>query len=162
MSEINYQRTTIVFPVQNNEYLLGMKKRGFGAGWWNGYGGKLEPGETYEDSAKRETFEEVGIVIKGLKHIANLVFYNDNNIQVVSRAYLAEFEGEPVETEEMSPKYFLPSEFPFSEMWPGDDKWIPDVIRGESSLKNFEIYFDKDDKFIKIEEVNEDFIKDKF
>ena len=31
---------------QNAEVLLGMKKRGFGAGKINGYGGKIEKGET--------------------------------------------------------------------------------------------------------------------
>jgi len=33
--------------------LLGYKKRGFGAGKWNGFGGKVEIGETVEDAAKR-------------------------------------------------------------------------------------------------------------
>jgi 8-oxo-dGTP pyrophosphatase MutT (NUDIX family) len=162
MSEKNYQRTTIVFPVKNGEYLLGMKKRGFGAGWWNGYGGKLEPNESYEDSARRETFEEVGISVKGLKQIANLVFYNEDKVQVVSRAYLAEFEGEPEETEEMNPKFFKLSDFPFDDMWPGDDKWIPEVISGDNGVKDYEIYFDKDDKFIKIIHVKNEDIEDKF
>lgn len=33
--------------------LLGMKKRGFGAGKWNGFGGKVQPGETIEEAARR-------------------------------------------------------------------------------------------------------------
>jgi len=43
--------------------LLGMKKRGFGAGKWNGFGGKVEPGETVEDGAMRELHEEAGLLL---------------------------------------------------------------------------------------------------
>jgi len=39
-----------------------MKKRGFGVGKWNGYGGKLEEGESIERCATRELEEECGIV----------------------------------------------------------------------------------------------------
>jgi 8-oxo-dGTP diphosphatase / 2-hydroxy-dATP diphosphatase len=35
------------------EVLLGFKKRGFGAGKWNGFGGKLEDGESNEMAANR-------------------------------------------------------------------------------------------------------------
>ncbi len=33
--------------------LLGLKKRGFGAGKWNGFGGKVNPGEDIVDAALR-------------------------------------------------------------------------------------------------------------
>jgi hypothetical protein len=33
--------------------LLGLKKRGFGQGKWNGFGGKVEPGETITQAALR-------------------------------------------------------------------------------------------------------------
>ena len=41
--------------------LLGMKKRGFGEGKWNGYGGKMDIAagdKTLKDCALRETHEE--------------------------------------------------------------------------------------------------------
>lgn len=41
--------------------LLGLKKRGFGTGKWNGFGGKVEPGETIRQAAIREMKEEAGI-----------------------------------------------------------------------------------------------------
>lgn len=44
---------TLVLVVQPGKVLLGMKKRGFGAGKWNGFGGKVEPGESIEEAAKR-------------------------------------------------------------------------------------------------------------
>ena len=39
-----------------------MKKRGFGAGRWNGFGGKVAPAETIEDAARRELLEEAGVL----------------------------------------------------------------------------------------------------
>jgi len=44
---------TLAFVRRHGEVLLGYKKCGFGAGKWNGFGGKVEPGETIEDAAKR-------------------------------------------------------------------------------------------------------------
>lgn len=44
---------TLVMVVQPGRVLLGMKKRGFGAGRWNGFGGKVHAGETIEDAARR-------------------------------------------------------------------------------------------------------------
>lgn len=44
---------TLVFVNRSQEILLGFKKRGFGAGRWNGFGGKVEKGETIEEAAQR-------------------------------------------------------------------------------------------------------------
>lgn len=44
---------TLVMVVQPGRVLLGMKKRGFGVGRWNGFGGKVQAGETIEDAARR-------------------------------------------------------------------------------------------------------------
>ena len=44
---------TLVFVQNDNKTLLGLKKRGFGKGRWNGFGGKVEKGETIVEGAKR-------------------------------------------------------------------------------------------------------------
>lgn len=44
---------TLVLVVQPPRVLLGLKKRGFGAGLWNGFGGKVQPGESIEEAAHR-------------------------------------------------------------------------------------------------------------
>ena len=56
------KQLTLVMIVDETDkrILLGMTKRGFGQGWWNGFGGKLKPGETLEECAQRETEEECG------------------------------------------------------------------------------------------------------
>lgn len=52
---------TLCIVHQSPRVLLGMKKRGFGAGRWNGFGGKVRDGETIEEAARREMEEEAGI-----------------------------------------------------------------------------------------------------
>ena len=44
---------TLLFIVEPQRVLLGMKKRGLGEGRWNGFGGKVQPGETIQDAARR-------------------------------------------------------------------------------------------------------------
>lgn len=57
---------TLCIIHQHPKILLGMKKRGFGAGRWNGFGGKVSAAETIEDAARREIREEAGIEVLNL------------------------------------------------------------------------------------------------
>ena len=55
--------TSLVYPVRKDgRILLGHKRRGMGAGKWNGFGGKREDGETMRECAARELFEESGLI----------------------------------------------------------------------------------------------------
>eukprot|EP00850_Spirogloea_muscicola_P021343 SM000245S08182 [mRNA] locus=s245:67320:74880:+ [translate_table: standard] len=45
---------TLALVHEGGRVLLGRKKRGFGEGYYNGFGGKVEPGETVEGAAIRE------------------------------------------------------------------------------------------------------------
>ena len=55
---------TLVFLREGEKVLLGMKKRGFGEGKWNGFGGKVEAGETIIEAAAREVKEECGYIVQ--------------------------------------------------------------------------------------------------
>lgn len=45
---------TLLFVLEPSRVLLGMKKRGFGMGRWNGFGGKVQADESVEDAAIRQ------------------------------------------------------------------------------------------------------------
>ncbi|XP_046991092.1 oxidized purine nucleoside triphosphate hydrolase-like isoform X1 [Schistocerca americana] len=65
---------TLVIVQRDREILLGLKKRGFGKGKWNGFGGKVEPGETIQCAAARELQEESGLTALDLKHVGVIEF----------------------------------------------------------------------------------------
>ncbi len=119
-----------------SEILLGFKKVGFGVGKYNGFGGKIEAGETVIHAAIREVEEEIGIKLsaKNLHQVARLIFIfpadptlnHDVHVFLVAR-----WEGSPVESAEMKPNWFAVDDIPFEQMWQDDIIWLPRVLAGE-------------------------------
>ncbi len=164
MNEAQLRNATLVFLIKKSQneitdICLAMKKRGFGMNRWNGVGGKVdEKNETIEEAAKRETKEEINVSVKELNKIAELSFYFPHNPiwnQMVHVYFSEKWDGEPKESEEMSPKWFSINEIPFKNMWPDDIFWLPEVIKG-NALKAVFTFGEKDlilDK--KVDIVNE-------
>jgi 8-oxo-dGTP diphosphatase/2-hydroxy-dATP diphosphatase len=127
---------TLCIIHKDSKILLGMKKRGFGAGFWNGFGGKVKEGESIEEAAKRETKEEIGVVPLDIKErgILKFQFKGEPEILEVHVFSCSDFEGEIKESEEMAPKWFKIEEIHFNQMWPDDKYWLPLLLKG----KNFE------------------------
>ncbi len=44
---------------------------------------------------------------------------------------ITNWDGEPAESEEMQPKWFIIDQSPLNEMWGGDKLWLPNIIKGE-------------------------------
>jgi ADP-ribose pyrophosphatase YjhB (NUDIX family) len=65
---------TLLFLRHRGRVLLGLKKRGFGQGRWNGFGGKLEPREPLLAGALREMREESGVALNGARYVGFLRF----------------------------------------------------------------------------------------
>lgn len=141
------RQSTLCLLVRDDEILLAMKKRGFGAGKWNGYGGKPLDGENIEQTALREMQEEIGVTVESadLTKVACLEFYFKTKKewdQEVNIFVAKKWTGKPVETEEMKPQWFKFKEIPYDQMWPDDKYWLPKVLAGQKLEGEF--YFNDD------------------
>lgn len=136
------KQTTLCFLMDGDQICLAMKKRGFGAGRWNGAGGKLEEGETPHEAAVRELKEELGVDVakEHLTQVGDIDFlFNERPEwnQKVNIFFVEKWEGEPQESEEMLPKWHHKNELPYDEMWIDDKHWMPHVLSGKKIQGHF-------------------------
>jgi mutator protein MutT len=139
LDQTNKKLLTLCFVRNGDQILLGMKKRGVGEGKWNGFGGKVEPGEAITDAAIREVQEEVGITVSNIQQrgVINFTLPGEEKVWQVHVFLAAEFTGEIIETEEMRPQWFSIHEIPYEKMWVDDPYWLPMFLEG----KKFEAEF---------------------
>jgi mutator protein MutT len=140
---------TLLFLLRDDEILLAMKKRGFGANRWNGVGGKVEPGETLEQACVRECQEEIGVTPSQLEKVAEHDFvFPDGMSDMYVHAFISHtWEGNPVETEEMRPQWFKLSDIPYDNMWQDDKYWMPQVLEQGQKLRTV-FTFDQDENML--------------
>jgi ADP-ribose pyrophosphatase YjhB (NUDIX family) len=147
------KQLTLGFVVNSrkNSILLGMKKRGFGEGKWNGFGGKVESNdESIERAVVREIKEECGLNVEHVTKLGILEFefadvessYSKKanevlEVHVFRTEYSEESMGVAVESDEMMPKWFDFDQIPYDKMWIDDRYWLQHVIH----LKLFKGHF---------------------
>ena len=141
---------TLCIIYQHPKILLGMKKRGFGAGRWNGFGGKVQEGETIVEAAKREILEEAGIEVGDIEKMGMIDFEFCGNPEILEvHVFRAkDFSGIPAESEEMKPQWFYIDEIPFNSMWSDDQYWFPLLLQDKKFQGKF--FLDKSDKILEM------------
>lgn len=127
---------TLLLLRDGDRLLLGRKKRGFGAGKLNGFGGKVDPGETLLAAALREMHEESGVELRraDVAHVGFLAFTFDSapDARLDVHVFTATSRAPVlfVESEEMAPAWFDARAPPLAEMWADDALWLPRVLAG--------------------------------
>ncbi|KUF87475.1 hypothetical protein AM588_10001489 [Phytophthora nicotianae] len=135
---------TLAFIVRDDmgsqQVLLGMKKRGFGMGKWNGFGGKVEVSDaSIAAAAAREIEEEANVSVKA-EHLQRVVKGGDGGARIPDAAVL----GEASESDEMKPQWYDITDIPFKSMWADDHFWLPHVLSGKSVQGHFHFAADED------------------
>lgn len=123
---------TLVVVRKGDRVLLGRKKRGFGAGYYNGFGGKVESGEAILAGAHRELWEECGVRCSRLEKRGIVWFaYGDDSPTREVHVFVTSgpIQGSPSESDEMEPAWFDQDAIPYQNMWEGDRHWMPVLLR---------------------------------
>lgn len=100
----------------------------------NGFGGKIEPFETPISGAIRELHEESSLVTQPSSiHPAGYLLLRALSDPAAPdlwiHVYVAtEWEGEPVESDEMRPQWFSVDELPLDGMWEETRGWMPELL----------------------------------
>ena len=132
---------TLCLLRKDNDLLVGLKKLRFGAGNYNGFGGKLELGETLEECIIREVKEESGLDLLEFNKRGVMSFELDECINEVHIFEGISWSGEPVETDEMAPIWLKIDNLPYDKMWNSDKIWHPYFFNRE--FFNGWLVFDK-------------------
>jgi len=131
-------RAVLTFIRRSGEVLLIVKKRGLGAGKVNAPGGRIEPGETPEQAAVRETQEEVGLTPSGLVRAGTLDFVFTDGYSLACTVFTAQdASGTLTETDEADPFWCAETDLPYARMWSDDCLWLPRLLAGESFATRF-------------------------
>jgi 8-oxo-dGTP diphosphatase len=103
------------------------KENDMHAGKWNGLGGKLEPGETPEECAIREIWEESGLTVKSLYLKGMITFPGfSNDEDWYTFLFVAnDFEGQLIDSPEGSLQWIPDDKLLALNLWPGDRIFIP-------------------------------------
>jgi len=124
---------TLCHVIRGDKVLLKKAARGISVGKWNAPGGKIDPGETPEQCAKREVLEETGLRVSDLFYHGTLEFMMDGKRTVHLRGHLfstRKASGRLRSTEEGPVKWVSLAELPWGEMWEDDLYWMPLMLLG--------------------------------
>jgi 8-oxo-dGTP pyrophosphatase MutT (NUDIX family) len=136
-SSEHYTEATLCFPVRGDKVLLAEKQKKIGAGYLNGFGGKAEPGDAdiFATNA-RETEEEIGIRIRKVHKVGEIIFHNPSDDDELKRmrvhVFIAtDWSGEPTETDEMKKiAWHDIANLDFDKFLPADRLFLPQILAG--------------------------------
>ena len=96
-------------------------------GKWNGLGGKLEPGETPEECALREIYEESGLKVRNprLKGLLTFPLFANDEDWYAFVFVCEDFEGQLIDSPEGELRWIPNQELLTLNLWEGDRFFLP-------------------------------------
>jgi 8-oxo-dGTP diphosphatase len=121
---------------RGTELLLGVKKRGFGAGRLVAPGGRIEAGESAAEATAREVWEESGlaVAVADLREAGHIAYRFPARPEwdLTMAVFTADrFEGRPRPSDEMDPAWHAVAALDYGAMWDDARYWLPGALAGE-------------------------------
>jgi 8-oxo-dGTP diphosphatase len=129
------------------------KKDDYHEGKWNGLGGKFDKGESPEDCAIREVFEESGLKIKNPRMHGFITFPNfDSKFDWYVFIFTSDnYEGELIDSTEGNLEWIPNDKLTSLNLWDGDKIFIEWIFRDKffsakfkydmGKFINYEVFF---------------------
>lgn len=129
------KEATLCYLERDGKYLMlfrNKKPNDPNEGKWIGVGGKPEPGETPEQCAKREIYEETGLTARELVRFGTVTFLSDVwEAEIMHLFWVTEFEGELSECSE-GELHWIEKERIFDlPLWDGDRIFLQYMFSGK-------------------------------
>ncbi len=103
------------------------KDNDYHKGKWNGLGGKFEPGESPEECARREIFEESGLIVQSLnlKGVITFPLFDGKEDWYVFMFTTDDFSGKLIDSPEGTLEWIPDEKLTEINLWEGDKIFIP-------------------------------------
>ena len=141
--------TTLCYLEQDGCYLMlhrTKKKEDLNEGKWIGVGGKLEPGESPEDCARREIREETGLTVQELRFRAVITFLSDRWKDEVMYLFTSgKFSGELKECDEGDLAWVPIDEVMALPGWEGDAIFLRKLQESDTEFFSLKLDYAGDD-----------------
>ncbi len=123
------------------------KENDYHEGKWNGLGGKLEQGETPEECAIREVYEESGLKVSDpeMKGLITFPMFDGVDDWYVWVFVFKKFEGKQIDSPEGTLEWIQNNKLTELNLWDGDKIFIPWLFEDKCFSSKF-IY--EDGKYI--------------
>lgn len=138
VSYANHTEAALCFPIRGDEVLLAEKQKKIGAGFLNGFGGKVEPDDRdIYNTNVREVEEEIGIRVTAVKKVGEIVFHNPSDYDELKKMIVhiftaTEWDGEPTETDEMKKiAWYKVEKLDYSKFLSADRLFLPHILGGK-------------------------------
>lgn len=148
---INMTETTLVYIEQDEKYLMlyrNKKKDDPNAGKWLGVGGHFFEGETPEECAKREAFEETGLKLNSVKERGLVTFISDEFSERMFLFTSDDFEGAISACNEGELKWIPKDEILSLNLWEGDRVFLEKLFTDSDYFEMTLVY--KGDKLVEV------------
>lgn len=127
-----FEETVICYVIKDNKVLMifrNKKKVDINKGKWIGVGGHVEKGETIQQAAIREVFEESKLQIQNLNYSSKITFFFKDDIEVMHVFVCKDFKGEVDYNCNEGTLKWIPLEELFTlPLWEGDKIFLQPVL----------------------------------